>query len=139
YGSGSYRQIVKDSLGNTIWDKLTQDTSGGQPLWSGSAGGSANAITITQGSFSNTAGQIVSFIAAATNTGATTITVSSGTPINIFKHTASGIGALTGGEIVNTQVVELIYNGTQFEILDAFPLLGTVQTVTSATTTDLNT
>lgn len=26
FGSGSYRQIVKDSLGNTIWDQLTSST-----------------------------------------------------------------------------------------------------------------
>ena len=28
YGSGVYRQILKDQYGNTIWDQLTQDTSG---------------------------------------------------------------------------------------------------------------
>lgn len=27
YGGGSYRQILKDSLGNTIWDQLTADAS----------------------------------------------------------------------------------------------------------------
>lgn len=27
FGSGAYRQLVKDSLGNTIWDQLTYDTS----------------------------------------------------------------------------------------------------------------
>ncbi len=27
YGSGQYRQVVKDSLGNTIWDQLTQDVA----------------------------------------------------------------------------------------------------------------
>lgn len=25
YGSGSYRQLVKDELGNTVWDQITQD------------------------------------------------------------------------------------------------------------------
>ena len=28
YGSGQYRQILKDSLGNTVWDQLTQDVYG---------------------------------------------------------------------------------------------------------------
>lgn len=28
YGEGVYRQIVKDSLGNLVWDQLTADTSG---------------------------------------------------------------------------------------------------------------
>lgn len=32
YGSGTYRQVVKDSKGNTIWDQLTSSTgSGGTP------------------------------------------------------------------------------------------------------------
>jgi hypothetical protein len=29
YGEGVYRQIVKDSLGNLVWDQLTADTGGG--------------------------------------------------------------------------------------------------------------
>jgi hypothetical protein len=29
YGSGSYRQILKDSLGNTIWDKVVSDVASG--------------------------------------------------------------------------------------------------------------
>lgn len=28
YGTGQYRQILKDSIGNTIWDELTQDVYG---------------------------------------------------------------------------------------------------------------
>jgi hypothetical protein len=32
YGSGVYRQILKDQYGNTIWDQLTQDTSGAVSL-----------------------------------------------------------------------------------------------------------
>lgn len=28
YGSGQYRQVLQDSLGNLIWDQLTQDTYG---------------------------------------------------------------------------------------------------------------
>jgi hypothetical protein len=28
YGEGVYRQVVKDSLGNLVWDQLTADTSG---------------------------------------------------------------------------------------------------------------
>lgn len=31
YGVGAYRQVVKDSLGNTIWDQLTADISGNLP------------------------------------------------------------------------------------------------------------
>jgi len=29
FGSGSYRQVVKDRLGNLIWDQVTSSTSGG--------------------------------------------------------------------------------------------------------------
>lgn len=33
YGDGSYRQVVKDKLGNTIWDQVTSSTgSGGGPV-----------------------------------------------------------------------------------------------------------
>ena len=38
YGSGVYRQILKDNLGNTIWDVLTSSTG------SGSGGGSATSV-----------------------------------------------------------------------------------------------
>lgn len=31
YGDGAYRQVVKDSSGNTIWDAVTASTGGGSP------------------------------------------------------------------------------------------------------------
>ena len=53
YGSGSYRQIVKDQFGNLVWDQLTADsTSLGVIVTGGTSGGTANAQTVTAATWS---------------------------------------------------------------------------------------
>src|SRR4051812_21778981 len=42
YGSGCYRQIVKGSTGNTIWDQPTCDISSTSLIWGGHSSGTAN-------------------------------------------------------------------------------------------------
>lgn len=113
YGSGIYRQILKDSLGNTIWDQLTASTNQNNPYWAGTASGTANAITITDAAFNGTAGQIVQFLPLYTNTGAATATISGLGPYSIVKDTTTGPVSLTGGEIAvgaTPNVVTLIFD-----------------------------
>jgi hypothetical protein len=105
YGSGCYRQIVKDHAGNTIWDQPTCDTSNSQLSWGGQAGGTANAITVTAANFTSGDGQSVSFIATNTNTAAANVN-----GVNVLKDTVSGTFSLSGGEIVSGNLVQLVYD-----------------------------
>lgn len=112
YGSGVYRQLVLDVNGNTIWDQLTTDTSSTQASWCGTSTGTPNAIITTCPNFTLTDGQVISFIAGNTNTGATTDNSNSLGAIPIVRDSASGPQTLTGGEIVASNIVSLLYDAT---------------------------
>lgn len=116
YGSGTYRMILKDSLGNTIYDQLTAATNGSNGIyWASLAGGTGNAITVTDTNFANQDGYNLQFLALASNTDAATITVSGGTPIAIVKDTSTGPAPLTGGEIGAGNTPMLTYDATNVE------------------------
>jgi hypothetical protein len=70
------------------------------PVYSGLAAGTANAITVSDSAFSGVDGQSITFLGAITNTGATTVNPSGFGAISVVKNTASGPVALSGGEIV---------------------------------------
>lgn len=111
YGTGIYRQVLQDSLGNTVWDQLTTDTSANNNyFWAGVAGGTPNAITVVDPSFNFTDGSIIGFVANATNTGSTTLLPSGAvSPIPVNKDTTLGPVSLVGGEIVQNNTVEVVY------------------------------
>lgn len=117
YGTGSYRQVLKDSLGNTVWDQVTTDTSAtNSTFWAGIAGGTPNAITVTDAGFNGTDGSVIQFIPVFTNSGATTLNPSSFGAISIVKDTITGAVALTGGEIVAnspSNVISVVYSASQ--------------------------
>lgn len=110
YGSGVYRQILKDSGGNTVWDQLTADTSSTGQSFAGTSTGSANAQILSGGTFSQTNGQVVTFIAGTTNTGATTLLINGFGPISVDKDLISGPAPLTGNEIVTGNQVTVVYD-----------------------------
>lgn len=74
-------------------------------------------------------GKIAKFIPAATNTGATTINISSLGAKNVFYSGA----ACVGGELKINVPVQIYYDGTQFNILGA----NTIYTPSSTTSEDL--
>lgn len=125
YGSGQYRMIVKDSLGNLIYDALTQDAislQSASTVFGGTSTGSANAQTITVSSIAAlTVGQQIPFIAGFTNTGAMTLRVnfSSGNSgaINVFRQSLAGPVALSENEVQTSQMVIVDYDGTEFQIV----------------------
>lgn len=141
YGSGIYREVVTDALGNLIWDQLTADTSQGAEsyAWGGLSSGTPNAQTVSVSTFSSTAGQIVAFKAYATNTGAFTLNPSGAGAITVYKDTASGPTALTGGEIAANNIVQVVYDSS----LGGFHLISypfgaqSFISLGAATTTDL--
>ena len=93
----------------------------GAPQWAGTAGGTANALTIntTPAITAYTAGQRVWFIAASNNTGTTTIAWSALAAKNAFWNGA----AMAGGELKAGALYEAVYDGTQFQVLGVFNLL----------------
>ncbi|QNI34543.1 hypothetical protein H7849_11970 [Alloacidobacterium dinghuense] len=77
--------------------------------------GSANAYAVTiSPAPSLVAGFGFQMKAAHANTGASTVSINGGTAINITK---AGTTALTGGEIAAGQIIELAYDGTEFQII----------------------
>lgn len=142
YGSGTYRQIVKDSLGNTIWDQETADTaSSTSTAWGGTSGGTANVQTVVAATYVGTNGQLLEFISGFTNTASTTVNVNGSGAVTVYKETPSGPATLTGGEIVAGNLILLGYDGFQFQLLSSTPsgsgVIGPQTDLASATTTEL--
>lgn len=118
---------------------------GGSPIYNATTvGGTANAITVTAtrpaiSSFSYTAGNIITIVPTATNTGATTINVNSLGLKNILKPSDAGVIALVGTELIVGVEATLYYDGTQFQLLTKLPYFGTRVSIASASTVDLGT
>jgi microcystin-dependent protein len=110
YGSGSYREVVYDSEGNLIFDRVTADTASvSGNSFVGIIGGTANALSTSASNFSNVSGQTISFYNASVNTGAVTITVN-GNTYPILKDTAAGPAPLTGGELTPGGISTIWYD-----------------------------
>lgn len=111
------------------------------------AGGTANAITVTANSpFSaHATGEIIGFKAAATNTGATTLNVNAIGAKSIRKATMAADTALSGGEIVTGGVYILIYDSALNSAAGGWLLINPASatdafvSLASAATTDLST
>jgi hypothetical protein len=110
YGSGSYREQVKDSLGNLIWDQVVSSPSIAGVSWGGTSTGSANAQVVTASEFYGIDGQVVAFLAGYTNSGATTLTTQNVAAAAVVEDTTSGPVALSGNEIIAGNVIEVIYS-----------------------------
>lgn len=119
YGNGTYRQLVKDALGNTIWDALTTGTPGPFPAWGGTSTGSGNTPTIVASSFTAVAGSQIAWRVGATNTGPVTLTIGA-TPYSLLKPTTSGPSQLAGGELTLGNVVTAMFDS----VAGAMILLG---------------
>lgn len=147
YGIGQYRQILKDSAGNQVWDQLTQDVysliTPGQTIWGGTATGTANALLLTSTPFITALvpGQAVSFIASANNTTAATANVSGVGVKNILVTTSAGTASVVSGNIAANGRYFMLYDGNEFILLNPTTAAGgnVFTTVASNTTTDIGT
>ena len=96
-----------------------------QRQYAPTSGGSANIQTVAIPNYSLNVGVVVRFIPGFANTGPTTLSVNGGVAKVVLKPTLSGLAALTGGEVQAGQVSEVLYDGTQYELLNASaPLFG---------------
>lgn len=91
-----------------------------QRTWGGTSGGSANAQTISIANYATyTAGVTLRYVAGFTNTGPQTLNVSALGTRNVYKPTAAGPAPLSGGEVVAGQLVEVTYDGAQFQLVSS--------------------
>lgn len=124
YGTGIYRQVLQDSLGNTIWDMLTTAPgSVGSIYWAGQATGTPNIIVVSNPGFTNQDGFGLQFLALSTNTGP--ITVNS---LSVDKPSANGPILLAAGDIQPGNLVYLVYSAAQnfWQLVDQIPTAATV-------------
>lgn len=136
---GNFNQIVSNANLNAAHSGANSDitsisglttplvnSQGGTVIYTGiTTGGTANAQTlavVTPSNFTLTAGNIVTAIAGATNTGAMTFSVNSTTATAVRKVGTSGPIALTGGEIVSGNAYTWYFDGTYLIVLN--PTLG---------------
>lgn len=145
YGSGIYRQLVQTSAGVPIYDALTTSTLGASDVsffyGNATSTGSANAQIVaatTPATFALTTGYTLTFKPGFANTGATQINVASTGLRNLLKPSSGGPTALTGGELVANQVVQAVYDGTQFVLNTSLPPSEIINAQSGTTYTFLN-
>lgn len=122
YGTGTYRQVVKKTgpnpalpcspAGDQVWDQITASTDSSTTIYAGASAGTPNAITVTAAAFSGADGQVINFISTNTNTGAATLNPSGFGAVQIMRDSSTGPEPLTGGELVATNAVSVIYDAT---------------------------
>lgn len=123
YGSGAYRQVVKDANGTTIWDQVTADTSSASNSWAGTSAGTANAQTVTASNFTSSDGQAIDLIWGYSNTLGLTVNPNGVGPITVLRDTFSGPVACVGGEAVAGNLGRLVYSSTTGSFhLTSYPL-----------------
>ncbi|MDE1896034.1 MAG: tail fiber protein [Rhodospirillales bacterium] len=112
WGFGSFRQVVQDVNGNTIWDEVVSTPS---VTVLATDGGVANALSVTvNGLASLFAGLVLVAIPAASNTGASTITVNGLAAANI----TIGSTNLVAGALAAGVAAQMIYDGTNFQLIN---------------------
>jgi len=118
--SAAYKLKLTTADDVEIWtvDNISSaETFGASQLLS-SVGGTANAITavVTSPNFTAyAAGQQFSFVAAATNTGATSLNLNG---LGVKSLTKQGTNPLVAGDIQAGQIVLVEYDGTRFQYVN---------------------
>lgn len=121
--------------GSAVADSATiGNIQNGTGTYSGTVGGTADAITLTPTAVitAYVAGQRFSFIAAGSNTTAATVNVNA---VGVKNITKLGTTALSAGDIPSGAIVVIEYDGTQFQLLGVrASASGSALTVTARST-----
>ena len=133
---GTYFQMLNASAaGSVTAANATESFRSGVNQYAADTGAAnACAVALTPAATAYAAGMVVRFKAAATNTGATTLNVNA--LGNKAIKRANG-NALTAGDIVTGQIVEVVYDGTNFQLFVAprgWVYLGAATALTAANT-----
>lgn len=108
---------------------IAPSLGGSSRFYGGLSTGAANAqaVAVTPNNFSLVSGYTVSFIANFTNTTAMTLAVNGTTAKNVYLPTGSGPVALAGNEIVFGNFINVVYDGTQYQLVGLLqPPVGTI-------------
>jgi len=92
-----------------------------QGLYATSTGGTANAQTVTipnVTAYADIVGVVISFVPTNANTGALQVNVNSLGLQTVDKQGPGGLIALVGGEVEPSTVARMMWDGTQFELLN---------------------
>lgn len=122
WGSGNYTMLVLDAGGNTVYQALTYQPAGAIDvqnsayLNAGLASGTGNnfIVTLSPTPTAYTAGLLVLFQSNQTINGAATVNVNS---LGSRAITKAGTTALVSGDIINNQIVAILFDGTEFQML----------------------
>jgi microcystin-dependent protein len=113
---------------------LAPGVGGTTTFTGGTSGGSANAQTVTPvvpSTFSLVVGSRVVFVAGFANTAAMTLNVAASGAKAVFRKTQLGPVTTAGGELNAGDVVEVIYDGTQFQLMGPPTVVGEIKDYTS--------
>lgn len=120
--NGAKNGINSDIMAlNGLTTPLTP-AQGGSSVYTGGGSGTANAqlvVTPTPINYSLRAGNTVNFIPSISNTAATTLSVAGTAATAVMRQTAGGLQPLVGGEILISQIATVIYDGTQYELINS--------------------
>ena len=100
-----------------IWPVLALAQFSDQRQFAYFSTGSGNAQIITIPNYNLDTGVAIRFVASFANTGFTTLNVNGTGVKNVLKSTPSGLIALTGGEISVGSIIEVIYDGVEFQLI----------------------
>jgi microcystin-dependent protein len=95
-----------------------------QATWGGTAGGTANAITVTVANYTQNVGVTIQFVAAAPNTAQTTLNITSTGVTALKRMTSVGIQELVGGEINTGDVVTVVFDGSIYKLKERRDVVG---------------
>lgn len=135
---------VGDATARDNYPSVAQLQDGGI-IWGGTASGSSNNFTFDLSPIipAYVSGQKFAFISNQSINGAATININS---LGSKSITKNGTSALVSGDIVNGEIVEIIYDGTRFQLLSRTPTanvpavsLITTKTSTAASTIQFST
>lgn len=113
---GGYKHTsVADATVRAEYASSGQVQDGAFTLLSSVSGTNAITATAALGMSSYVAGQRFNFVAAGDNTGAVTININS---VGAKSVTKNGTTALAAGEIKSGALCQIVYDGTQFQLLN---------------------
>ena len=127
---GNYAHTgVADATVRTMYATAGQVQDSSFTYLTSPAGTNTMTATASIGMSAYATGQRFFFVAPATNTGACTLNINS---IGIKSITKSGTTALVAGDIASGAIVQVVYDGTQFQLLN--PISTPVSTFSAGTT-----
>lgn len=116
-----YQSNVNSNTDTPPSSKWTlQPGSSGVLFTGGTSGGSANTQTVTsaQGGFTNTAGNIITWLPGFSNSGSMTLNADSLGAVTVKKNTPTGLVVLSAGDVVVNEPAMAISDGTELVLIN---------------------